>query len=199
MKKIITLILLCLITVISCESTKIVPPVDNPPESDMDKYHKIKWLPVSSLSELEGTWEGTDFTIIYPYKIESTDYFLIRYNQTDDSQKWIAYANSTGIPLETVWNKRFGVLKDIYGKDYPLADENKIESGLKLKHPSVTKFYSTLEILIPEASIQKNINIFATTKNKDLLKLEGTYRYFSSVFPNETYDFTVLKKPETNN
>lgn len=196
MKKFILLTIFTIAFVTSCVTTKNPSPSSQNP--DESAYAKVKWNKAEALSNLEGKWVGEDFTIIYPYKIGTTDYFLIRYNETDDSYKWLAYANGTNITIENAWNKRFAAIPYIYHEDYPLADANGIQKGVKVRRPTSVQFVSNVEILIPEATIMKNLDIFswADTKDYSLLKLDGTFRYFSSVFQNQSYNFTILEKAE---
>ena len=180
----------------SCVTTKEGATTDENTESS--QYSKVKWNKATALSNLEGKWVGDEFTIIYPYKIGATDYFLIRYNETDDSYKWLAYANGTNITIENAWSKRFAAIPYIYHENYPLSDANGIQKGVKVRRPTSVQFVSNVEILIPEGTVIKNLDVFSTGELKDssLLKLDGTFRFFSSIFQNQNYNFTILEKFE---
>ena len=210
MRKLSAIFLLPLIIFASaCKSTPEIqgaeiPEFESPEVAELDfsfeeqYYEKVEWVDLKSLNELEGSWETPEGTLIFPYQLDNREYLYIRSHQTDDTQKWIDFAEQKMMPLEEVWKNRFIYIPEIYGINYPLADENGTQLGLKLEYSSFDqieqKMITSRQImLIPTTIINQNLGFFKLSQDHTKIKAQGGFRFFSNTF-SYLYDSFILPR-----
>lgn len=152
-------------------------------------YKNVKWQEIKNIEELKGTWESEVDTIIFPKTIKGKDYVHIIENPTDDSYKWNVYIAKNNLTVDEAWAKRYAAIEEVYGTAYPISDSNGTEKGLKIKlkgkkSSTVGIFESTLETLIPEIIADKNLGYFTLSPDKKMLRISGTFRFYSNKFRN---------------
>lgn len=164
-------------------------------------YANIEWETIKNIDELSGTWISEDDKLIFPKTIQNKDYLHLINNPTDDSTAWNNYISKNNLTVQQAWNKRFAAISEVYGVNYPLSDENGTEKGVKVTlqnqySNTVGKFQSTLEMLIPETIVDKNLSFFMLSPDKKLLKVSGIFRFYSSKFENISIDEKIYKIEE---
>lgn len=160
-----------------------------------------QWIAVTSMDQLKGIWEDENGKIEFPKKLENTDYLLITGPQIDDSDLWMNYAKQHNILAKQVWAKKYAAIAEIYGVNYPIADSNGTQRGIKFLTPKIfTDYYIEVithtDTLIPEEIIYKNLPFFSISKDGTKLKESGTFRYYSSQFKNEYVEERILTRKE---
>ena len=198
MKKLLSVLLLPLILfAASCKSTdvndeteieELEEGLEQPEYSFEEEYYKdVIWAPIASLKDLEGRWETPEGILQFPYELDNGEYLCITANQTDDTQKWIDFAERKMKTVDEIWKDRFIYIPEIYGIDYPLADENGTQTGLKLeyeKFESINQIIITSHriMLVPTNIINQNLSFFRISEDKQKIKAEGVFRFFSNTF-----------------
>lgn len=149
------------------------------------------WTTVSKIDDLSGTWVSEDgITLVFPKKLDGKEYLHIIESTSDDSALWNAYAINNGVATRDLWDKRYAAACQIYGENYPIADENGTQKGIKFLQPTFLNKYnmkiqSRIEMLVAEDIIYKNLSLFSLSKDGKKLKQSGTFRFYSSKFKNE--------------
>ncbi len=198
MKKFFSVLLLPLILfAASCKSTdvndeteieEIEEGLEQPEFSFEEEYYKdVTWTDIISLKDLEGRWETPEGVLEFPYELDNNEYLCITANQTDDTQKWLDFAERKMKTVDEIWKDRFIYIPEIYGINYPLADENGTQTGLKFeynKYESIDKIIITSQriMLVPTNIINQNLVFFKISEDKQKIKGEGVFRFFSNTF-----------------
>ncbi len=200
MKKLLSVLLLPLILfAASCKSTDINDKTEteeqNPEEifeepefSFEEEYYKdVTWTDIYSLKDLEGRWETPEGVLQFPYELDNNEYLCITANQTDDTQKWLDFAERKMKTVDEIWKDRFIYIPEIYGINYPLADENGTQTGLKVeynKYETIGKILITSRriMLVPTNIINQNLPFFKVSEDKQKIKADGVFRFFSNTF-----------------
>lgn len=150
---------------------------------------KVKWEQVKNIDELKGTWKSETDTLIFPKMINNKEYLHIINNPTDDTTKWNVYIYKNNLTVDEAWAKRYAAISEVYGVPYPISDSNGTEQGVKVKLKNKTSkttgtFESTLETLIPETIVDKNLSFFSLSPDKKFLRESGTFRFYSNKISN---------------
>ena len=200
MKKLLSVLLLPLILfAASCKSTDVNDKTEteeqNPEEifeepefSFEEEYYKdVTWTDIYSLKDLEGRWETPEGLLQFPYELDNNEYLCITANQTDDTQKWLDFAERKMKTVDEIWKDRFIYIPEIYGINYPLADENGTQTGLKVeynKYETIGKILITSRriMLVPTNIINQNLPFFKVSEDKQKIKADGVFRFFSNTF-----------------
>ncbi len=196
MKKFVSVLLLPLILLVaSCKSTKVDDEIEiEEPEipevefSYEEEYYKdVTWTDIVSLKDLEGRWETPEALLQFPYDLDNLEYLCITANQTDDTQLWLDFAERKMKTIDELWKDRFIYIPEIYGINYPIADENGTQTGLKVeynKYDSINQIIITSQriMIIPTNIVNQNLAFFKISEDKQKLKAEGVFRFFSNSF-----------------
>ena len=199
MKKLLSVLLLPLILLAaSCKSTDINDETEveateeeifeEPEFSFEEEYYKdVVWTDILSLKDLEGRWETPEGVLQFPYELDNNEYLCITANQTDDTKKWIDFAERKMKTVDEIWKDRFIYIPEIYGINYPIADENGTQTGLKFeytKYETIDKILITSRriMFVPTNIINQNLAFFKISEDKQKIKGEGVFRFFSNTF-----------------
>ena len=153
-----------------------------------EEYYKdVNWTDIISLKDLEGRWETPEGLLQFPYNLDNCEYLCITANETDDTQKWLDFAERKMMSVDEIWKDRFIYIPEIYGINYPLADENGTQTGLKLeynKYEVINKIIITSRrtMLVPANIVNQNLAFFKISEDKEKIKSEGVFRFFSNTF-----------------
>ena len=202
------LISLALLFTCGCASTGSTPQTEKAEEKrsimvedstlpDEEEYVKEEvWHSLSSINELAGSWKTPEGELSFPVEIDGKEYLRISYPETKDSYLWKSYATENKINIARLWQNRFVYIPEIYGTNYPVADKNGIQYGIKPELVCILGRYSALikshkELLIPSELVSQNISFFEISQNKDKIRASGRFRFFSDIFTNLNDSFTV--------
>lgn len=171
--------------ILSCGTTSPLQPENN------DEEPELTWSTVTSMDQMIGKWTSEEGDLEYPKKLDGKEFCLISDPETDDSNAWATYAQRYGTPVKEIWEKRYAAVAVIYGQNYPMADENGNQRGIKFHEPIfMTKYgiriHSHIETLVTEDVLFKNLSLFSISSDGKMLKVNGTFRFFSSKFKNVT-------------
>ena len=216
--KILNPIILFLITtvlLISCGSK----PVDEETQSEIeepevpeevaeysfeeDYFADVVWQDIKSLKELYGHWNTPDGIIDFPYwAMDNKEFLSITEYETDDTEKWQAFAREKRISLDELWNNRYLYIPEIYNTDYPIADANGDQFGIKIERTDYeiigkTIITSRRQLLVPVETVNQNLNFFKISEDGEKLYGEGTFRFFSKTFVN-LHDSFKLEAPSSS-
>lgn len=177
--------LLLLFVLVSCASTSGIP-------SD--------FRALSNLSDLYGTWMSSQGEYEYPFVVDGKKYLRYALAPTDDTAKWLKYAESHSLDLGDVWKKRFALSSAVYASEngeileqLPRADENGTQMGRKF-FVSDEKIFSRIEVLIPERILSINLDFFLIRKDSLALRERNVFHLASDTFPDITADDTLYFK-----
>ncbi|MCR5080557.1 MAG: hypothetical protein K6B17_04350 [Treponema sp.] len=153
-----------------------------------------QWRFISSLSDLKGSWKNKNCIYEYPFVFNNKEYLLVKFTPVDDTQRWLKFVQSNNLNLEHVKRKKNSYVKYLYG-NYPCADENGIETGLKFDFNGEKIFYQ-LQMMIPSKILMDNKNFFKMSDDKMHLVENGTLNLHSDVFDDITSDGFIFDKVE---
>ena len=198
MKKYFSVFLLPLLFfVVSCKTTRQTDTseiIEEAQEEEIteysyeEEYYKdVIWKDIYSLKELEGLWETPEGSLQFPYEQNNREYLCITGHQTDDTQLWLDFAERKMLAFEQVWKDRFIYIPEIYGINYPVADENGTQTGIKVEYTyyqSIDKLFITSRriMLIPTSIINQNLAFFKLSEDGQKIKGDGVFRFFSNTF-----------------
>ena len=179
------------------------PIIDDTYSFEEDYYSDVIWQDINSLVELTGTWTTPQGTLTFPYELDGREYLSIIYEEKDDTQLWEEFAERRLLTLEQVWANRFIYLPEIYGKDYPVSDENGTQIGI---HPQLLNYgiieknivITRQQILIPVEIVGQNLSFFKVSEDKTKIKAQGIFRFFSRTFTNLYDSFLPGNENYTN-
>lgn len=179
-----------LIALSGCKSTE-----------NVNHDNEDNWMPVTNIDQLKGIWEDENGRVEFPKTLDNKEYLLVMGQQNDDSKLWMDYSKKYNIPVKQTWAKKYAALGDIYGINYPIADANGTQRGIKFYTPKIfTDYYveviTRIDTLIPEEIIFKNLTFFSISKDGTQLKESGTFRFYSSKFQNEYVEERILTKKQ---
>lgn len=105
---------------------------------------------VENPDDLKGLWGRADLSYIeYPIERDGTTYMAVYEKLCDDTKLWCDFADLNDLTFEDVWARKFALISKIYSKEYPLVNEDGVQSGLKLSLTGDKKVYSKFTTLIP--------------------------------------------------
>lgn len=210
MKKFVILLTVSFVLLVSCGTTK---PQDTEPQIEIESpevldeysfdkeyYRDVKWHDIKSLTELYGKWVTPSGTLEFPFYADSGEYLSIIAPATDDTQKWDDFAKLKDISLEHLWKNRYLYIPEIYGTDYPVADENGTQLGIKVEltqYEGIDRHIisSYRQMLIPVEIVNRNLTFFKLSDDGQKIKAQGMFRFFSRDFINLTDSFLI---PQTD-
>ena len=181
-----------------------VPKPQEPEEPEIeiqDPKQGSKWEAVSNISQLTGLWIADDGSLYeWPLELNGKTYLRYAWAETDDTERWVAYAKLHNRDFMDVWSHRFSYISAIYGKDYPLSDANGTQTGLKFRTDYSSPYskdipfriYRQQEFLMPAAIAEKNLSFF-TISGKNLIKESGTLNFHSNVFNSLDADDNIYR------
>lgn len=130
-----------------------------------------EWHQIASIEELTGTWKTVSGKYYeFPFYWNGKTYLHYSDKKSDDTAKWIKYANDNYTTVQDLWNKRYAVISKIYNNDYPYALSNGTEFGIKLTY-SKNRIYSTYEILIPYDVAAMNTSFFRISTYNNMMEV----------------------------
>ena len=153
------------------------------------------WHTPESLDELEGEWLNSELgvTINYPdYSLGTgSRMFSFSWPEQDATYVWQNYADSNGLSLDDIWEKRNAYRALIHGDIR--SDENGSQVGYALSgdyywdyYDGYTlRIYAQLKYFVPEKIVRDNIKFFLVSPDGSKIKMMGTFRTFTDM------DFTV--------
>ncbi len=142
-----------------------------------------------SVDDLNGVWECTDGTgFIYPFTAGQKTYLLYYGAWKDVTQEFASLANSQGISVDALWQKRNTIYswknpKNGREVQLPLSDENGVEKGVKFYRLS-GRIYMREEYLVTEFIFGKNLRYFLMAQDGSFFKAGTIFHLFSSIFPD---------------
>ena len=154
------------------------------------------WHTPESLDELEGEWQNSELgvTINYPdYSLGTGSRMLsFCWQEQDVTYWWENYSEKNGIAIEEMWRKRnvyrAAILGDIQ------SDENGSQLGYIVRRGYYGEIYAQRYFFVPEKIVRDNINCFLVSPDGDKIKMQGTFRTFSSMNFTITGTGTVYDK-----
>lgn len=164
---------------------------------DQEEYVKEEvWHSLTSINGLTGTWNTPEGELEFPVEIDGKEYLSITYPATKDSYLWKSYATENKINIAQLWQNRYVYIPEIYGTNFPVADKNGIQYGIKPELVCILGKYSALiqshrQLLIPADIVSQNISFFEVSQNGDKIRANGRFRFFSDIFSNLNDSFTV--------
>ena len=153
------------------------------------------WHTPESLDELVGEWLNSELgvTINYPDYSLGTGSRMLAFSwpEQDATYLWQNYADSNGLTLDDIWEKRNAYRALIHGDIR--SDENGSQVGYALSgdyywdyYDGYTlRIYAQLKYFVPEKIVRDNIKFFLVSPDGSKIKMMGTFRTFSDM------DFTV--------
>lgn len=206
-KILLTVILFFAALLISCGSTEPAEEVEIETEAEAPELEETEeiiedynfeedyysdttvWQNINSLADLTGTWITPQGTLVFPYELDGNEYLSITYDENDDTQLWLDFAERRMMSIEQVWKDRFIYLPEVYGINYPLSDENGTQSGIHVQltqYPSldITVIGSKQQIIIPVEIVRQNLSFFKISEDRTKIKAQGVFRFFSKTFTN---------------
>ncbi|MBO4704295.1 MAG: zinc ribbon domain-containing protein [Spirochaetaceae bacterium] len=149
------------------------------------------WHTPESLDELEGEWQNSELgvTINYPDSSLGTEnrMFSFSWQEQDVTYLWQNYADSNGLSLDDIWEKRNAYRAMIHGD--VRSDENGSQVGYVLRgdyywdyYDGYTlRIYAQLKYFVPEKIVRDNIANFLVSPDGSKIKMTGTFRTFSDM------------------
>ena len=162
------------------------------------------WHTPESLDELKGVWQNSDIgvTINYPDYSLGSSYrmFSFSWQEQDVTYLWQNYADSNGLSLDDIWEKRNAYRAMIHGD--VRSDENGSQVGYVLRgdyywdyYDGYTlRIYAQLKYFVPEKIVRDNIANFLVSPDGNKIKMTGTFRTFSDMNFTLTGTGTVYDK-----
>ncbi|MBO4508652.1 MAG: zinc ribbon domain-containing protein [Spirochaetaceae bacterium] len=162
------------------------------------------WHTPESLDELEGEWQNSELgvTINYPdYSLGTGSRMLsFCWQEQDVTYLWQNYADSNGLSLDDIWEKRNAYRAMIHGD--VRSDENGSQVGYVLRgdyywdyYDGYTlRIYAQLKYFVPEKIVRDNIANFLVSPDGSKIKMTGTFRTFSDMNFTLTGTGTVYDK-----
>lgn len=124
---------------------------------------------IDSATVIFGKWHNSrGQEIEFPLNAKDGVYLKLAQKQKDDTKLWKDFMEKQNLTIQDVWPRRFALLSKIYGKEYPLADENGIQTGIKLKKDTDDNIFSTAVTIIPQSLI---------LGGRDEVKISENHRY----------------------
>ncbi|MBR4004422.1 MAG: hypothetical protein IKI90_01095 [Treponema sp.] len=168
-----------------------VPKPDNPERPKVEAPEKEpQWEPITNISQLTGLWVSEEGNLYeWPFELNGKTYLRYAWAETDDTKLWVDYAQKHNRDFMDVWNHRFSYMSAVYGRDYPLADENGTQIGLKFRTDYSRRYsndipfrvYMRQEYLMPINIAQQNLSFFMIS-GKNTIKETGTLDFHSAIF-----------------
>jgi hypothetical protein len=162
----------------------------------IEDYGKEKpWHTPESLDELVGEWLNSELgvTINYPDYSLGTGSRMLAFSwpEQDATYLWQNYADSNGLSLDDIWEKRNAYRALIHGDIR--SDENGSQVGYVLSSDYywdyydgyTLRIYAQLKYFVPEKIVRDNIKFFLVSPDGSKIKMMGTFRTFTDM------DFTV--------
>ena len=181
-----------------------VPKPQEPKEPEIevqDPRQEPKWEAVYNVSQLTGLWIADDGSLYeWPLELNGKTYLRYAWEENDDTERWVAYAKLHNRDFMDVWNHRFSYISAIYGKDFPLADENGTQAGLKFRtdHSSPYskdipfRIYRRQEYLLPASLAKTNLSFFLLSGG-NMIKETGVMSFDSKVFNDLDADGKIYR------
>ena len=167
------------------------------------------WHTPESLDELEGEWLNSDIGVIinYPDSSLGTEnrMFSFSWQEQDVTYLWQNYADSNGLSLDDIWEKRNAYRAMIHGD--VRSDENGSQVGYVLRgdyywdyYDGYTlRIYAQLKYFVPEKIVRDNIANFLVSPDGNKIKMTGTFRTFTpptQSYPPATPALLAMSYPE---
>jgi NTE family protein len=171
--------------------------VEDSTAQTQEEYVKEEvWHSLTSINGLTGTWDTPEGLLEFPVEIDGKEYLSITYPESSDSYLWKSYAAENKINIAQLWQNRYVYIPEIYGTNFPVADKNGIQYGIKTELVCILGKYSALihsyrQLLIPADLVSQNISFFEVSQDKDKIRATGRFRFFSDIFQNLNDSFTV--------
>lgn len=180
-------------------------PKPNGPDEPVTENPEVKpepnWEPVTKLSQLTGLWISEDGSAYeWPFELNGKTYLRYAWAETDDTQRWVLYAQKHNRDFMDVWNHRFSYISAIYGMNYPLSDANGTQAGLKFRtdHSSPYskdipfRIYRRQEYLLPASLAKTNLSFFLLSGG-NMIKETGVMSFDSKVFNDLDADGKIYR------
>lgn len=104
--------------------------------------------------QLTGEWHAENGNFAeYPLVSGTESYFRISEKETDDTDKWTAYAEQLGVSCDDLWSRRYAVMSHVYNENFPVVSAGGVQSGLKLRRDENGNIFSSATKLIPDSNL----------------------------------------------